>query len=381
MGRVLLVASYGRSFVEMRGHLIRSLRAAGHEVTVAAPFEDTGAPAALATIGAEFYRLDVDRGGINPLRDLSYAVRIALCMTRVRPDVILAISSKPVVYAGIVARLFPSAVVCSIISGLGYVFTGRRPKQRALATVTRLLYRIALKRSHVVFFQNDDDRAQFSEWGLLQSPGHAAVTNGDGIDLEHFGVRPLPGKGHFLLIGRLLTDKGILEYVAAARLVRKQHPGARFRLVGWFDESNPNSISRDTVAAWTQDGTIEFLGFQSDIRPILEDTDVYVLPSYREGLSRTTCEAMAMGRPIVSTDAPGCRQTVVEGQNGYLVPVQDPAALAVALSRFLEDPTLAARLGRTSRTLAVDLYDEREVNALLVKRMFDGDKSRTSGAE
>jgi glycosyltransferase involved in cell wall biosynthesis len=260
-----------------------------------------------------------------------------------------------------------------VISGLGYVFTGRRPRQRVLAIAARFLYRIALRRSRVVFFQNRDDQAQFEEWRLLRGPERGAVTNGDGVDLDHFGVRPLPGRGHFLLIGRLLADKGIPEYAAAARLVRAAHPEARFRLVGWFDESNPNAISREAVASWADDGTIEFLGFQADVRPILEDTDVYVLPSHREGLSRTTCEAMAMGRPIVTTDAPGCRQTVDDGSNGYLVPVNDPVALAAALRRYLEDPVLAARQGAVSRALAVERYDWREVNARLVARMLAGD--------
>ena len=207
-----------------------------------------------------------------------------------------------------------------------------------LAVAAKLLYRIALRRSRVVFFQNEDDLEQFTAWGLLRGPTRGAVTNGDGVDLDQFTVRPLPGRGHFLLIARLLSDKGIAEYATAARIVRADHPDARFRLVGWFDDANPHAISRAAVAGWTADGTIEFVGFQADVRPILEDTDVYVLPSHREGLSRTTCEAMAMGRPIVTTDVPGCRQTVVEGANGYLVPVRDPVALAAAMVRFLTDP-------------------------------------------
>jgi glycosyltransferase involved in cell wall biosynthesis len=370
---VLVITGFGRSLVEMRGGLISALQEAGLDVTIAAPSDDPDAPAALAAIGVAFHPLDLDRGGINPLRELAYAVRIGRALRRLRPDIVLAIAAKPVVYTGLVARLFPSIVVCSMISGLGYVFTGRRPRQRVLAIAAKLLYRIALRRSRVVFFQNDDDLAQFAAWGLLGRADRGAVTNGDGVDLDHFAVRPLPGRGHFLLIGRLLSDKGIAEYAAAARLVRAAHPDARFRLVGWFDDANPNAISHEAVDAWTADGTIEFLGFQADVRTILEDTDVYVLPSHREGLSRTTCEAMAMGRPIVTTDAPGCRQTVVEGENGYLVPVNDPVALAAAMARFLDDPMLAPRLGAVSRTLAEERYDMREVNGRVAARMLAGD--------
>jgi glycosyltransferase involved in cell wall biosynthesis len=368
--RALLITGFGRSLVEMRGGLIGELQKYGLDVTVAAPPEDPDAPAALGALGVAFRPLPLDRGGINPVRDIGYAVRIARCLRAVRPDVVLAIAAKPVVYTGIVGRLFPSIAVCSMIAGLGYVFSGRRPRQRALAVVARILYRIALRRSRVVFFQNDDDLDQFVEWGLLRRRERGAVTNGDGVDLDQFAVRPLPDRGHFLLIGRLLSDKGIPEYAAAARIVRATHPDARFRLVGWFDEANPNAIRRDAVEAWAADGTIEFLGFQADVRPILEDTDVYVLPSHREGLSRTTCEAMAMGRPIITTDAPGCRQTVVEGQTGFLVPVGDPAALAGAISRFLDDPTLAQRLGPASRALAEERFDQRVVNPRIVERML-----------
>lgn len=367
--RILLVTGFGRSLVEMRGGLIEALQAAGLEVTIAAPPEDPEAPAALAALGVSFRPLDLDRGGINPLRDIGYAVRIARCIRTVRPDLVLAIAAKPVVYTGIVAWLTPSVAVSSMISGLGYVFSGNRPRQRALAVVARLLYRIALARSRVIFFQNGDDLDQFAAWGLLRRRESGAVTNGDGVDLERFAVRPLPGRGHFLLIGRLLTDKGIPEYAAAARLVRATHPDARFRLVGWFDEANPNAIPRAAVDAWTADGSIEFLGFQADVRSILEDTDVYVLPSHREGLSRTTTEAMAMGRPIVTTDAPGCRQTVVDGETGFLVPIGDPGALAAAMRRFLDDPGLAARLGTASRALAEERFDARVVNLRIVQRL------------
>jgi glycosyltransferase involved in cell wall biosynthesis len=360
----------------MRGGLIAALQAADLEVTIAAPPEDPGAEAALGALGVAFRPLDLDRGGINPLRDLGYAARVARCIRAVRPDLVLAIAAKPVVYTGIVAWLTPSVAVSSMISGLGYVFTGTRLRQRALAVVAKLLYRVALARSSVVFFQNEDDLDQFASWRLLGRRERGAVTNGDGVDLERFAVRPLPGRGHFLLIGRLLTDKGIPEYAAAARLVRSTHPDARFRLVGWFDDANPNAIQRTAVDGWSVDGTIDFLGFQADVRPVLEDTDVYVLPSHREGLSRTTCEAMAMGRPIVTTDAPGCRQTVIDGETGFLVPVGDPVALAAAMRLFLDDPGLAGRLGPASRALAEDRFDERLVNARIVERMLAGASPR-----
>lgn len=367
---MLVITGFGRSLVEMRAGLIEALQKAGLEVTIAAPPEDPAAPEALAALGVSFRPLEVDRAGINPLRDALFAIRIARCLWAVRPDLVLAIAAKPVVYTGLAARLFPAVVVCSMVAGLGYVFSGNRPRQRALAVAARILYRVSLRRSRVVFFQNQDDLDQFLAWRLLPGADRGAVTNGDGVDLDHFAVRPLPGRGHFLLVGRLLADKGIPEYAAAARLVHDSHPDARFRLVGWFDDANPLSLPRADVDSWVADGSIEFRGYQADVREILEDTDVYVLPSHREGLPRTTCEAMAMGRPVVTTDAPGCRQTVVDGETGFLVPVGDPRALAAAMRRFLEDPGLAERLGPASRALAEERFDSRIVNPRIVQRML-----------
>jgi glycosyltransferase involved in cell wall biosynthesis len=371
--RVLIVTAFGQSLVEMRGGLVRAMRDAGLDVTIAAPTHGSDQVEGLASIGAAFRPLDIDRGGLNPFRELHYAVRLARCIRSERPDFILAIALKPVVYCGLVAAFFPSLTTVSVISGLGYVFTGRSLRQRALAGAARLMYKVALRRSRLVFFQNADDRDQFVAWRLV-TRARTAVTNGDGVDLARFAVRQLPGMGHFLLIGRLLSDKGVMEYAAAARTLHATWPEARFRLVGWFDDANPNAIAREVVERWVRDGTIEFLGFLPDVRASLEDTDVYVLPSYREGLSRTTCEAMAMGRPIVTTDAPGCRQTVVEGVNGYLVPVGDAAALAAAMAHFLSDPSLVERMGADSRRLAEERYDMDTVNAALVERMLAGDR-------
>jgi glycosyltransferase involved in cell wall biosynthesis len=369
MARVLLVTNFGRDLAKMRGAMLQSFRAAGHEVVVAAPPEDDGAPAALADLGVGFRPLPVDRTGLNPFRDLGYLAALISCYRQLRPQMVLAISAKPVVYAGLAARLVGRVEVCSIISGLGYVFSGSSLRQRALAVPLRVLYRQALRRNVAVFFQNEDDLSQFVRWRLLRHESQGAVMNGDGVDLGDFRATPPPGRKNFLLIGRLLRDKGVLEYVEAARIVRQQHPDARFRLVGWFDH-NPNALREEEVGKWVETGTIEFLGFMPDVRPAIADCDVYVLPSYREGLPRTVCEAMAMGRPIITTDAPGCRQSIVHGRNGLLVPVGDAGELARAMDRLIRDPVRLAAMGRESRALAEQRFDARKVNAALVARIF-----------
>lgn len=214
----------------------------------------------------------------------------------------------------------------------------------------------------------------FQELGILQPHTPVSVVNGSGVDLASFAVKPLPdgaaqGAVRFLFIGRLLGDKGAREYAEAARLLKRNHPQVRCALVGWID-SNPNAITQEELDAWLVDGSIEFLGRLADVRPAIAACSVYVLPSYREGTPRTVLEAMAMGRAIITTDAPGCRETVVPGDNGFLVPVQDVNALAQAMRRFVEDPALQLSMGARSRKMAEDKYDVHKVNAMMLAGMW-----------
>jgi glycosyltransferase involved in cell wall biosynthesis len=233
----------------------------------------------------------------------------------------------------------------------------------------RVLYRFALGRTHKVFFQNADDERLFRKLGLLPAFVPSVVVNGSGVDVASFSSKPLPlGTISFLMIGRLLGDKGVREYAAAARRIKAFHPRARFQLVGWID-TNPDAIGQSELDSWTTDGTLEFLGKLKDVRPAIAASTVYVLPSYREGTPRTVLEAMAMGRPIITTDAPGCRETVIDQQNGFLVPVKSVEALAEAMMKFIEDPSLALRMGRRSREIAEAKYDVHNVNAVMLREM------------
>jgi glycosyltransferase involved in cell wall biosynthesis len=200
--------------------------------------------------------------------------------------------------------------------------------------------------------------------GLIEH-GRGYVVNGSGVELQRFSPVPLPGSSTFLLIARFLVDKGIREYVEAAQQVRRNNPRARFLLVGWHDD-NPSSLGDEEVNGWVELGIIEYLGRLDDVRPAIAQADVYVLPSYREGTPRTVLEAMAMGRPIITTDVPGCRQTVVEGRNGFLVPPRDASALAQAMNRFIQDGGLAARMGHESRRLAEERFDAEIVARAVV---------------
>jgi len=231
------------------------------------------------------------------------------------------------------------------------------------------LYRLALHFNQKVFFQNPDDMRLFLRKGLVRPKNQAVLVNGSGVDIDFFHPVPFPANVSFLLIARLIRDKGIYEYAEAAQRVKKRFPEVQFYLVGWLD-SNPNCINEKDLQNWQTTGVIKYLGRLNDVRSAIEDCMVYVLPSYYpEGTPRTVLEAMAMGRPVITADAPGCKETVQEGKNGYLVPVRDAAGLAQAMERFIEQPGLIEPMGRISREIAVEKYDVRKVNSVILNAM------------
>jgi glycosyltransferase involved in cell wall biosynthesis len=242
-------------------------------------------------------------------------------------------------------------------------------KRRAIQGVLNFLYRVALRAVDKIFFQNSDDARFFRDHGLLPKHLPVVIVNGSGVDLEWYRPAPFPaGPTRFLLIARLLSSKGIREYCRAAAMIRMSNPEAEFHLVGGFD-SNPDVLGPEEISRWNGEGAIVWHGKVSDVRPFIENCHVFVLPSYREGTPRSVLEAMAMGRAIVTTDAPGCRETVIEGQNGYLVPPRSVEPLARAMERFLDEPQLIERMGRLSRELARQKYDVRKVNAQMLREM------------
>lgn len=370
--KILILASYAPSLCNFRGHLIEALCQRGLEVHAAAP-DLTGNEdiySWLETRGVICHDVLLARSGLNPLADIVTLLRLVGLIRRIQPDVFLGYTIKPVIWGLIAARVANVPKRVALITGLGYAFTGNAGGIRGVVRrVARELYRTALKRATLVFFQNPDDRDEFKGLGLLPLDVPVHVVAGSGVDTSHFSVKSLPsGPIRFLLIARLLGDKGIHEYVEAARQVRKVWKEAEFHLVGGADPS-PDGISEDQVSQLHESGNIIWHGHLSDVRSAIEQAHVYVLPSYREGTPRTVLEAMSMGRPIITTDAPGCRETVVPSVNGMLVPVKDSEALAGAMIQFLEQPSLVARMGTESRKLAEQKYDVHNVNAAMIEAM------------
>ncbi|WP_324667969.1 glycosyltransferase family 4 protein [Geochorda subterranea] len=369
MSKVAVVASYAPSLVRFRGHLLRTLVDMGHTVYAFAPDIDGKVESWLRDAGIIARRFFLQRTGMNFVADMRSISELRRLFLSVQPDVVLGYSVKPVVYGSWAAKLAGVRRICSLISGLGYAFSGDSWKHKALRAVVRRLYKEALRWNDVVMFQNPDDMELFRQGRIVPDSARIVVVRGSGVDLDHFRPTPLPQTGMtFLMISRLLKEKGVEEYAEAARIIRSRYPEARFLLVGPMD-SNPGGISPTDLQRWTAGGFVEYVGEVDDVRPYIRQSTVYVLPSYREGTPRSVLEAMAMGRPIVTTDVPGCRQTVEDGLNGFLVPPRDPTALANALERFIVDSRLASRMGQASRRMAEERFDVRQVTAAMLDAM------------
>lgn len=367
--RFFLIGSFALSLIKFRKDLIRSLIAKDIDVHVAVPIaaEDHWILDELETMGATVHKLSMVRTGTNPFADLFALFELWQLIGRVKPSHVLSYTIKPIVHGSLAARLARVPNRFALVTGRGYAFEDNQRKFH-IGGLAQWLYKVSLKYVAVVMFQNSDDEALFVSKGLISASTGTCVLNGSGVNLDEYPITPLPGDVSFLMIARLLGAKGIREFVSAARKVRSGGHDAKFRVVGWIDD-NPDSVSGQELEAWKSEGIVEFLGKQTDVRPSIASSSVYVLPSYREGTPRTVLEAMSMGRPVITTDAPGCRETVADGDNGFLVPVKSVDELASAMLRFVEDPGLAENMGRRSREIAEERYDVHKVNKAMLSVM------------
>lgn len=372
--KFLIIASYAPSLLNFRGALLVALQQAGFEIHLAAPeFKDYPKDVdKLEALDYVIHDIPMQRTGTDPINDAKTFSTLYHLMKDIKPDYVLSYTIKPVIYGTLAAWLARVPNRFALITGLGYAFQQVKAsnKRTKLQRLIHELYRRALSKADKVFFQNPDDEMLFRELKILSKNAPTCIVNGSGVDVAQFDVVPLSEQStpRFLMIARLLWDKGVREYVQAAKQVKQSYPDAQFDLVGWID-TNPHAITQTELDAWVAEGTINFLGRLDDVRPAIEESSVYVLPSYREGTPRTVLEAMAMGRAVITTDAPGCRETVVDGDNGFLIPVKDVDALTQAMLHFIEEPSLIVEMGQRARAIAEEKYDVHKVNKKMLSEM------------
>jgi glycosyltransferase involved in cell wall biosynthesis len=341
-----------------RLNLMLALQAAGHTVVAVAP--DDAYAQRIRDAGIAFEAVPISGGGTHPLRELQSVLRLGAVFRQHRVGLVLSYTPKGNLYSALASIALRIAFVPNV-SGLGRAFI----RKSLVTQIAKTLYRLTFGRAHRVFFQNLDDMAVFVDSGLVRA-GQAERLPGSGVDLSRFlptppSVQPADAPV-FLLVARMLWDKGVGEYVEAARKVRALHPGARFQLLGFLDVANPSAIARTQMQAWVAEGVVDYLGPTDDVRPFLAQADCVVLPSYREGVPRTLLEAAATARPVITTDAPGCRDTVIDGETGFLCRPADALDLTEKLLRFIAlAPEERQAMGQRGRAFVEQNFDERLV--------------------
>lgn len=361
-----MVSPKNKTVFNFRGDLVREMVAQAHEVLVTGPNNDHLDH--LMELGIRrFVEVPLSKDKVDVLGDLAYFRRLRALMKAERPDVVFAYTPKPVIYGSLAAWSARVPRICPMVTGLGTVMRSRAVQRMLLRVLMRLQYMSAFAASTKVIFQNPDDRRAFVTSRLVPE-AKTLLVNGSGVNLDRFAAQDLPTRPSFLFIGRLIRDKGIVEYLSACAEIKRRHPDIECHVVGAFD-SNPSAYSRQELEPLLANGVVEYHGEQADVRPFIARSSVLVLPSYHEGTPRSVLEAMAMGRAIVTTDAPGCRETVVDGLNGYLVRPGSIDELANRMERLAENPGLIAQMGNESRRLAESTYDVRKVNATMLEAL------------
>lgn len=355
--KLIMVANTAWSVFNFRHSLIKELLSRGVELYVIAPEDKFSAK--LAEMGCQVLDLPMQAKGVNPIADLALMLRLLRHYREIKPDFIIHYTIKPNIYGSLAAKLagIPSL---AITTGLGYTFVN----QNVVSQVARQLYKFAFRYPKEVWFLNEDDRSVFLEHQLI-APDKAVLLHGEGVNLNHFVPMDKPQSDEnirFLLIARMLRDKGVCEFVEAARQIRQRYPNAIFQLLGDCGVPNPSVIGREEIAQWEKEGIVEYLGTTDDVRPIIAQADCLVLPSYREGIPRTMIESAAMAKPLIVSDAPGCRDVVLDGQTGYLCEVKNTLSLAQRCEQFLTlSDSEKQAMGKAGRAFMEDKFDEKWV--------------------
>jgi glycosyltransferase involved in cell wall biosynthesis len=377
MIRFLYVGNHAGHFLTHRLPAMLALQKAGYEMHVAVPDQPddleqlitVNAVETITQLGFIVHPIPITRGSLGLINAFRSLVVLYRLYRQLKPDLIYHATIKPVIYGGLISRLIQAPKVLNAMTGLGYAFTNKDIKARIIKTAFTLAYRFIMGHpGAVAVFQNEDDRASFVDAKLVDY-NRTAIIRGSGVDMEKFSPASDRRNGPpvIMLASRMLWDKGVGEFVESAKASQQAGLQARFVLVGDSDPENPAAITRQQLQTWHESRVVEWWGWRNDMVLMLRQADIFCLPSYREGLSKAMIEAAAMGLPIVTADVPGCREIVHHGENGFLVPVRDSAALFDTLRQLVSDPVLRAQMGAASREIAVHNYSVEAVCSTTVE--------------
>ncbi|MBQ3504695.1 MAG: glycosyltransferase family 4 protein [Oscillospiraceae bacterium] len=356
-----LIVNKSESVLNFRLGLIRKLQENGHRVSVIA--SDDERKSDIAKLNISFYCVTHDNRGLNPFSIARYLKKIYQIVKKEAPDLVFTFQLKPNTFGVFGAKAAGVDRIYSMVEGAGDVFIKQTLPWKLIRTIACVLYRYAFRNSGKVFFLNQEDKTEFVSRRLVAEE-KAMVIPGIGVDLERFAYKPVRNLRSFLMIARLHREKGVFEYCECARIVRKKYPDARFNFLGPERE-----IKIADIQEYIDDGSIDYLGTVHDVRPYLEECTCMVLPSYREGMPMSIMEAEAVGRGIITCDNVGCRDTVLEGYNGFLVPHRDVDALAEKCIYIIEHPEEVIRLGENSRRFAQEHFDQNMINQILMNEL------------
>ncbi len=356
--KFVLISPKNRTTYNFRGDLVKEIIALGYDVIVTGPNED--GLDKIKELGVRFELLPLNKNGLSVKEDIKYFLALRKLFKREKPDITLGYTIKPVIYGAIAAKLTGVKNINSMVTGAGYAFTAKTAKAKVVKTLVRILYKIGFMCADTVIFQNTDDLDEFEQLKLVKTE-KCRLVNGSGVNMKKFAPAPLPGKMTFFMLSRVMFSKGVREYLQAAKAIKAKYPAVRFMLLGAVEDIQ-DSLKAEDLKPYIEEGIIDYFGETDDVPSYFRQCSVYVLPSYREGTPRTVLEAMAMGRAIITTDAPGCRETVLDGITGFLVPVQDTGALTAKMEWFIQNPAEVEKMGNASFAFCKEKYDVDKVN-------------------
>jgi glycosyltransferase involved in cell wall biosynthesis len=363
--KVFMCSVFAEALYKSRRELIIEFITLGYEVILAAPESVKILSKEFPGMSVKYYQINLQRTGLNPMNDFKVIGELREIIKKEKPEITYAFGgAKAAIYTTIAASKEKVLNNFCMINGLGSIFRGKGLKNYLIRVIMGFLFKYSLAKSKGVLFQNPDDLNEFSKNGLVDSK-KCIIVNGSGVNLERFPFSPIKSNNIFLFIGRLLIDKGIYEFVETARIIKEKYPDSEFWILGGYD-TNPTGVKENEMQSWVDEGIIKYFGRQSNVLYYYQSCTAFILPSYHEGTPRTSLEAMAVGRPIITTDAPGCRETVIDGHNGFMVPVKNSNSIAEKVEYFINNRQAIQSMGINAFKFVTDKYDVNKVNKSII---------------